>query len=502
MSNSSDLPLDSETLLALSPDAVVAHTKEGVVRFWNAAAEALYGWSADEMSNRLVNQIFYLDQAQAQEIDEALSAEGRWEGELRQMDSNGSEHIVRSRLQVFSEDKSLILCYNTDITELRKQEDAESRAHYVRSTSLLASGVAHELNNALAPIMLSSAMLKRKIEDAKSREMLGMIEKCASKGADLVSHLLAYERGRGGGSDVIRATQIERSLKRATASFVTDLIGLDLMVAADLWEFRGELTELSEAFKAVIQNACEAMPEGGTLSVEAENWLIDRNFEGLAPEAKAGAYVVFRFKDTGRGIEAKVLDRVAEPFFTTKEPNRGYGFGLTNVQATVKGHHGFMVLESEQDHGTTLSIVLPAEMPAEELDAGMSDTVMMAEGAGRRILVADDEFFIRETIKKTLEEHGYSVVTAQDGAEALAVFASGADAVELVITNIDMPYMDGPALCRALKKLSPEVRILVSSGYKQLDKLQEMKAVGVDEFLSKPYTAEKLSKKVAQILKA
>ncbi|WP_269526458.1 hybrid sensor histidine kinase/response regulator [Coraliomargarita parva] len=492
-----------EDLLAASPDAVVVHDLKDNILYWNQTAEEFYGWSIDEIQGRPVTRIFYMDTAARKEALGILLDAGKWEGNLRQMDRNGDEHLVRARQSLLRHaDGSpyAILSFNTDVTEQMKVADAEARAHQVRSSSLLAGGVAHELNNALAPIMLSSAMLKRTIEDERSRNMISMIEKCANRGAELIADLMAFERGRGGGNESIRATQIFRAIRRAREELVPESVQVQIEVDDNLWECRGDLKELTHVFRHIIQNSCESMPEGGSLLVQAGNRLFDENFESLAPQAKAGAYVSFVFKDTGVGIEPDLLARVAEPFYTTKEPKKGHGFGLANSQAIVKGHKGFMVLDSEKGRGTTLSIFLPAAISPEGIKGSAPPFPISAEGNGKLILVADDEFFIRETIKRTLEERGYSVITAEDGTEALAVYAARINDVDLVVTNVEMPFMDGPALCRALKKLSPELPILVSSGHKQPDKMQEIRQTGVEDFLSKPYTADNLAERISKIL--
>lgn len=501
----SSLPIEYKEILGRAPDAVIVHDMNDQVLYWSPKAEELYGWTAQEIEGRPVQRIFYIDAAAREGALAELMDRGAWAGELRQIDRQGHEHLVLSRQQLMrsnSGEPEAILSFNSDITEEKKRKDAEERAHHVRSSSILAGGIAHELNNALAPIMLSSAMLKRTVEEPKAKNMLSMIEKCATKGAELVSDLMAFERGRGGGKDSIRSTQIERSLKRVTDVLVADSVTLTTKLAEDLWEFRGEMSELAKVFKYVVENACEAMPNGGSLSIQISNRLFDANFESLAPEAKAGAYVEFVFTDTGFGIEKSLLNRVAEPFFTTKEPKQGFGFGLANSQAIVRGHKGFMVLESEQGTGTTLSIFLPADVPAERVIDSAPPFSFAEEGRGKLVLVADDELFIRETIKKTLEERGYEVITTQDGTEALAIYVRRSEEIDLVVTNVEMPFMDGPALCRALKKLKPDVRILVSSGHKQPEKMQELKVAGADDFLPKPYTAEVLADRVHAILTA
>lgn len=360
--------------------------------------------------------------------------------------------------------------------------------------------VVHDMDNRVLYWNRSAEKLYGWSSDDKAKGMVAMIEKCATKGADLISDLLAFERGKGGGNEVIRKTQILRAIQRAKEAVMPDSIELNTVLADDLWEFHGEAAELADVYKHIMQNSCEAMPDGGTLTIEVTNCLCDENFANLAPEAKVGAYVSIAFKDTGFGIPKSIIDRVAEPFFTTKEPKQGYGFGLSNSQAVIKGHKGFMVLESIHGSGTTLTVYLPAHAAKPEPDISGLVVEDHTSGAGRMGLVADDELFIRETIKRTLEDRGYNVVTAQDGTEALAVYASRRDEIDMVVTNVEMPFMDGPALCRALRKLNPDVRILVSSGHKQREKVAEIKSSGVDQFLPKPYTADQLADRVRNIL--
>jgi CheY-like chemotaxis protein len=330
--------------------------------------------------------------------------------------------------------------------------------------------------------------------------MVAMIEKCATKGAGLIADLLAFERGKGGGDDVIRKTQILRALQSAKEAVVPDNVELNIHLAEGLWEFRGKSTELCEAYQHIMQNACEAMPDGGTLSVEVANCLCDENFASLAPEAEVGSYVSITFKDTGFGIEKEIINRVAEPFFTTKQPQQGFGFGLSNTQATVKGHKGFMVLDSNKGSGTTLTLYLPADAQVNENSEDTDTLEDHTSGEGKLVLVVDDELFIREAIKRSLEDRSYRVLSARDGTEALAVYVSNQEEIDIVVTNVEMPFMDGPALCRALKKLNPDVRILVSSGHKQRERVLEIKSCGVDQFLAKPYTADQLADRVRNII--
>ncbi|MGB0742944.1 MAG: hybrid sensor histidine kinase/response regulator [Opitutales bacterium] len=500
-SDSSEMPLDLEALLDVFPDAIVVHDMENRVLFWNRSAEKLYGWTSVEILGRSIERIFYFDSQERETAVDALRHSGSWTGNIRQIDRQGQEHLLEVRQFLHRNSAGEVLVsFNREITEQKKQADPAARVHQVQSSSLLAGGIAHELNNALAPIMLSSAMLKRMVQGEKSKNMVAMIEKCAARGSATINDLLAFERGKGGGMEVIRRPQILRALEGAKDALVPVNVEVDVVLADDLWEFRGEAAELGEAYRHIMQNACEAMPDGGRLRVELSNCFCDENMAGLAPGSEANPYVSIAFKDTGFGIEKDMLGRVAEPLFTTKQPKQGFGFGLSNTQAIVKGHKGFMMLQSERGSGSTVTVYLPALAGAVLEQVAAAAPEVSREGEGKVILVADDESFVLEAVQRTLEERGYRVLTAQDGKEALAVYTANQQEINLVVTNLEMPYMDGPSLCRALKALNPEVNIFVSSGHKRPEKVAEMKSCGVEDFLAKPYTADQLAERVKTII--
>jgi PAS domain S-box-containing protein len=498
------MPISFEQIIGASSDAVIVHDLHNQVLYWNAAAELLYGWSEDEVLGRPVEGLFYLDEDAREEAVEVLCESGHWCGELAQTNRHGEVYMIRSRQQLFrgaTGEPVAIVCYNTNVTEQRIKENAEAKAHLIRSSTLLAGGIAHELNNALAPIMLSSAMLKRSLEDDSSRRMLSMIEKSADKAVGLIADLLSFERGKRNGNEVIRQAQVERSFKRLEAKLVPAEVRFQLDVCDDLWGFRSDMAEISGVFGQVIQNACEAMPEGGDLRVTVSNHCIEADDVGSSGELPLGVYVEFAFSDTGRGIPEDFIEHVAEPFFTTKEPKQGYGFGLANAQAIVKGHKGGILLDSARDQGTTIRILLPAEpIIQEDVAHDPVSPVLQQEGAGQCVLVAEDEFFIREMIEQVLRDRGYSVIAVPDGAAALKAYQAQMAEIDLVIINVNMPVMDGTSLCRALREMSPTVRILISSGHSQNEALQRIQTCGVTEFLTKPYTATVLADRVRAIL--
>jgi CheY-like chemotaxis protein len=249
-------------------------------------------------------------------------------------------------------------------------------------------------------------------------------------------------------------------------------------------------------------NARDAMPHGGMLTLSASNVVIDAQYEGTSTGAKKGHYVLLRVADTGVGISPEVRERIFEPFFTTKEIGKGTGIGLATVHSVVKSHGGFINLESELGQGTTFKIYLPADPAHRTTDSVHPIKIELPRGKDELVLVVDDEFSIRDITKQTLESFGYRVLTANDGAEAVALYAKQAHEIAIVVTDMMMPIMDGSATAQVLQRINPAVKIIAASGIASGDALARASAAGVKHFLLKPYTAEKLLKLVHEVLEA
>jgi len=234
--------------------------------------------------------------------------------------------------------------------------------------------------------------------------------------------------------------------------------------------------------------------------VQAENLFIDENYAQMHMEAKPGQYVIIQVTDTGIGIPPHLIDKIFEPFFTTKEIGKGTGLGLSTVLGIVKSHDGFIDVNSKEGKGTTFKIYLPAAESAQASLSGQEQEELPV-GNGELIFVVDDEAPIRQITRSTLEAYGYEVITAEDGAEAVALYAENRQKIKGVLMDMMMPYMDGLAAIRALQKLNPQVRIIAASGLMTAGNTSEITSVNVKAFLPKPYTAEKLLRVLAETLK-
>jgi CheY-like chemotaxis protein len=240
------------------------------------------------------------------------------------------------------------------------------------------------------------------------------------------------------------------------------------------------------------------MPDGGILTIAAENMTLDDHYVQMHAEAQRGPYVVVTITDTGVGIPRDIIDKIFDPFFSTKEVGKGTGLGLSTVHSIVKGHRGFTNVYSEVGRGTTFKVFLPAIQTAETAQAGEEGPYPI--GDQEVVLVVDDEASILEITRRTLESYGYRTMTASDGTEALAIYARNWDVIDLVLTDIMMPFVDGPALIRALRKIHPDVKIIGTSGLLDSGRIEEIGKLGLSAFLRKPYRAELLLRTIHSAL--
>jgi two-component system, cell cycle sensor histidine kinase and response regulator CckA len=492
-------------LLDKAQDAIVVRGLDEKILFWNKGAERLYGWTPEEAVGRTARELDLLSELNEAAFEEgrnAVYAKGEWSGEFRQRDKHGEVIAVESRWTLVRSDSGeprSILVINTDITERRKIEAQLLRAQRMESIGTLAGGIAHDLNNILSPILMSIQMLQMKTEDEGAQQWLQILQSNAERGADMVRQVLSFARGVEGERVAVQPKHLIKDVIGILRDTLPKSISIRFDVPSDLWVVSADATQVHQVLMNLCVNARDAMPQGGELAIRAENVRLDDSYARMHLEAKPGRYVQVTVSDTGVGIPAEVVSRIFEPFYTTKEVGKGTGLGLSTALTIVRSHGGFINVYSEPNRGTQFAVYLPAtQTPADEQRRGRPD---LPAGHGELILVVDDEDSILQITKGTLETFGYRVLTASDGTEAVGVYAQNRREVAAVITDMMMPFMDGPATIRALQKMNPNVKIIAASGLAANDKAAEAASVGVQMFLPKPYTAEKLLKALDELLR-
>jgi len=387
----------------------------------------------------------------------------------------------------------------TDITEKKELEEQFLRAQRLESVGTLASGIAHDLNNVLAPITMSIAMLRGKMADASGLRWLNTIDASAERAAGIVRQVLSFGRGMAGERVPIQPRHIVNEIVKIARETFPRSLAITAAVPKDLWTINADPTQLHQVLLNLAVNARDAMEEGGTLSIAAENVVLDEHYARLHIDAKPGRYVVLAVTDTGTGIPREILDKIFDPFFTTKPPGKGTGLGLSTVQSIVRGHGGFMNVYTEEGRGTAFRVYLPV-IDAEGAPAARAAHRTLPAGRGETILVVDDEPSIREITRGMLESNGYCALTASEGAEAVALFRLRSGEIAAVITDLMMPVMDGAATIRALRAIDPAVRIIASSGFGTESTVTGAAAIGAAFFLKKPYSSGTLLRTLDELL--
>ncbi|SNQ59862.1 PAS domain S-box protein [Candidatus Methanoperedens nitratireducens] len=494
---------EQAALLDKAQDAIGVRDLEHRLIYLNKGAQRLYGWTAEEAIGKNADRLLYKEQSpQLIEAKKSVIEEGEWIGKLHQVTKDGKEIIVESRWTLVRDSEGRpksILIINTDITGKEKLEAHLLRAQRMESIGTLAGGIAHDLNNMLTPIMISLQMLKEKFKDEQSQKLLTILENNSCRGADLIKQVLSFARGVEGERNPLQARHIITEIEKVARETFPRNIEIRTDIQKDLFTISGDATQLHQVIMNLCVNARDAMPDGGILSISAENCFIDENYAQMQTEAKTGSYTTIAVSDTGTGIPPKILDRIFEPFFTTKEFGKGTGLGLSTALAIVKSHGGFINVNSEVGKGTTFCVYLPAIKT--EMQNIEEQQLELPTGHGELVLVTEDEDSVREVTISTLEKYGYNVLAANDGAQAVAEYAQNTDKIKVILMDMMMPVMDGHASIRAIRRINPEVKIIAVSGLAEKEKLKNI-ADYTNAFLPKPYTAEKLLKTIHGVLSA
>lgn len=493
---------EQAALLDVVTDAIYVKDLNRRILLWNKCAEDMYGWLAEEVLGQNCHDFFY--QEQLVELEQGWTdvlEKGEWQGELHKLTKSGDKIVVASRWTLVRDrhqQPKAILAVDTDITEKKQLEAQFFRAQRLESLGTLASGIAHDLNNILTPILAASQLLPLKLVDAdkQTRDLLRIVEDSSKRGADLVRQILSFARGVEGKRSNLQLGHLILEIARiANSTFPKSIAICKDISSRSLWTVSADPTQIHQVFMNLCVNARDAMPNGGTLSLAAENVVLDENFAKIYLDAKVGSYVAIAVTDTGSGIAKEVLERIFEPFFTTKELGKGTGLGLSTALGIIKSHGGFVTVESELDRGTTFKVYLPA---AEKTEDEQAEDWGLPCGSGELVLVVDDEALIRDVTDSTLSAFDYRVLTASDGIEAIALYFQHRDEISLVLTDMMMPSLDGVTAIRTLRKINSEIKIIAFSGLESNKKLAE--AAGVTNFLAKPFTTQELLETVARAI--
>ena len=489
---------EQAALLDMAADAIFVRDLDHRITYWNKSAERIFGWTAVEAVGRSALELLVRkDGARYLDALESVIKSGEWSGELTHVSKAGVEVTVQSRWTLVRDAEGLpksMLVINSDITERKALESQFLRAQRLESIGALASGIAHDLNNVLAPILMSVGLLDDLIADATGKKLLETVRVSAWRGAEMVKQILAFTRGVAGHRDAVQLQPIIAEIARILRETLPRDIQICTSGNTELWPVLADTTQFHQVLMNLCVNARDAMPEGGVLSIHAENVTLDASQVSGQEGMKPGRYLELSVADTGTGIAPGSLAEIWDPYFSTKAPDEGTGLGLPTVQRIVQAHGGFITVESQLGKGTRFRTFLPATEALAPAVCPDPVLLVLPRGRGEKILIVDDELAFQEITRAIFSKFGYQVLTASDGSEAVAMFAEHKGKIDLVVTDMMMPVLDGVATIRELRRMDPNVRIIAASGLSE----NEVMTRGFHDatFLLKPFSTETLLRTV------
>ncbi len=484
-------------------DAIIAFGADFNLTYWNASAEKLFSFNDQTLNDHL--HVLNLLQPQNKDVFKTALAqthkEGNWIGELTIKLSEPNEHIIQSRLSLIKDQfnhSSAYLLICSDFTEKKQIEKQLMRSQRVENIGMLAGGVAHDLNNILSPILLSTQLLQLKLTDQANLSALETIEQSAQRGSEIVKQILSFTKGSDQNKTLVQIRHLTKELKKFIDDTFPKNIELELDVPHDLPFVEADPTELHQVLLNLSVNARDAMPDGGTLKIIAYPQTLDNAFVQMNPYVQEGEHLIIEVSDTGSGIAQKDLEKIFDPFYTTKTADKGTGLGLFTVHNIVNKHQGFISVQSKEGKGTTFKIYFPAMSSQVTADIEEQKDIHSFEGSGETILIIEDEAPIRKIVTQILESMNFKVLGAENGAVGLETFVKHQKDIDLIITDLMMPVMDGPATIIAIHHIDPTAKIITVSG--EPTKIAAVKDMDIVGYIQKPFNSEALLKMIAKAL--
>jgi PAS domain S-box-containing protein len=491
-------------LLDISGDAIYVRNFSNRIIYWNEGAHRLYGWAAADACGKTIIELdLTVDPKESALALKATQEHEKWTGEMRQKSRDGREWIVQSRWTLMRErdgKPKAILVVNTDITEKKKLEAQLLRSQRMESIGTLASGLAHDLNNVLAPIMMALEFLRDGIQDESMKTYVQTLEVCSLRGASIIRQVLMFARGVEGERILINPKHLILEMERIARETFSRSIEIRTVLPREPCILLGDATQIQQVLMNLCLNGRDAMPRGGMLTIRLEKVHLDEAGARIHIKARAGDYVVISVSDTGMGIAPELIDKIFDPFFTTKPLGQGTGLGLATTLGIAEKHGGFISVESEADKGTTFKVYFPAAPVEKEATAKEWGRGALCQGNNELILVVDDEPAIRRLAETVLARNGYRTLLANNGREGLSLYQQHRDEIKLVISDLMMPHMDGPSLIRELRQQKSGVKTILITGLGEENRIGEARSAGVDTILNKPFTAEQLLTGIKQLL--
>lgn len=490
-----------------SPLAIATVNREGRIARTNTAFVRLFGETpgADIQTQSLLDGVAERERnGLASRLAQAAERQGSAEPIEMALAGEGDRFVRFWIAPVDSADKEgeAVIVYATEITEQRALQEQFAQSQKMQAVGQLAGGVAHDFNNVLGAIMLAADFLiaSHKPGDPSFQDIMS-IKNNANRAADLVRQLLAFSRRQTLRPQVLNLSDAVSDLSMLLRRLLGEKITLDMVHGRDLWPVKADVTQFGQVVVNLALNARDAMPNGGKVSIRTRNVTAGEAAGLEKPDLPPLDYVVVEVEDNGSGIPAAIRDKIFEPFFTTKDVGKGTGLGLSMVYGIVKQTGGSVIVDSVEGQGTVFRIFLPRHIEAENIDESAGEAQASAETAKPkdtdltghgRILLVEDEEALRALSARTLVSRGFEVIEAGSGVEALQAMDAAGGQIDLVVSDVVMPEMDGPTLLKELRHRNPKTRIVFVSGYAQEAFAKNMPEGEKFAFLPKPFSMKQL----------
>ena len=484
--------------------AIISGVKaDGTTDFLNPAGEKTTGYDAAEIVGHNWWNLLYPGEEyrQAQKFFQDLKKGGVHDYEMILTTKSGEKRTVLWNCMDRLDAKGDIvesIHFGHDITERKKLETQVLQTQKMETLGSLAGGIAHDLNNQMTPLTgYLDLVLKDMPVSDPSRAMLAEAEQAARRCTEVIQRLMSISKTSNQKKLWMKLDGLLAEIKRSFPKVVPAAIDTEVVCDDPIWPVLLNDTEIQTVLMALVNNSCEAMPDGGKLSIRARNMPLDD--KKIHHGFKAGHYVLITVADTGKGISPQVLPRIFEPFFTTKpKGSGGKGLGLSMVFRTIKDHGGWVEAQSEVGKGSVMQIYLPADQEAKPASHGAGGTGRnIPRGNGETILFVDDEESLRNLGSMFLDRLGYKTILAEDGAKAVACYKNRHKEIAAVVMDMTMPNLNGRQALKKILEINPKAKVLLASGFTEQGTAKELIQEGAFDFLPKPYTILPL----AQILK-
>lgn len=500
-------------LLDLVTDAIVLWSIDGQVKYWNRSAERMYGWlAASAIGKQIAEFLYHLDDPHYQAAIAQTLDRGEWSGELQLLTREGKSITVTSHwylLAATTATPQSILTIDSDITQHKLLERQFLHAQRLENLGALASGIAHDLNNILTPIVAITELLPLKIKnlDERTQKLLNTLSENSKRGRELVAQILSFARGGDGEHTLLQPRHLLAEVVQIARQTFPRSIEVSLQIEnRHLWTLSADANQLHQVLINLCINARDAMPSGGELTLMAENIILSDEYAKLHPHTHGGAYVAITVSDTGIGIEPESIDLIFEPFFTTKEIGKGTGLGLSIVRTIVKNHHGFIDVSSQVDRGSQFRLYLPATPPSE----GFPHTQIAAKsncaqspaltGKNELILIVDDEPSIREILSTTIESYQYRTISASNSQQAIDLYTQHHGEIRAILLDYMMPGGDPRQTIAQFHSIDPNVCAIVMSGLSAGEIEAHTHSETIKAFLAKPFSTQDLLQTLRTVL--